>query len=62
MNYTGVRRGDADYDYISIGDINANGRIDAYDISIVTTELDGGVQPSNDHVGGALLLKSDKAS
>ena len=62
MNYTGVRRGDADYDYISIGDINANGRIDAYDISIVTTELDGGVQPSNDHVSGALLLKADKAS
>ena len=44
MNYTGLRRGDADFDYVSIGDVNGNGLIDAYDISMVATTLDGGVQ------------------
>ncbi len=42
-NYTGLRRGDADFEgYISNGDINKNGLIDAFDISVVTTQLDGG--------------------
>ncbi|HEY5391755.1 MAG TPA: DUF5110 domain-containing protein, partial [Hanamia sp.] len=45
MNYTGLRKGDADFEgYISKGDINKNGLIDAYDISLVATQLDGGVQ------------------
>ncbi|MBR1838694.1 MAG: discoidin domain-containing protein [Bacteroidaceae bacterium] len=61
MNYTGLRRGDGDFEYVSIGDINANGLIDAYDISVVTTQLDGGVRESNDHVAGKLVLQSDKA-
>lgn len=56
MNYTGVRKGDADYDYISSGDVNRNGLIDAYDISIVSTELDGGVRNSSDAVAGELVL------
>lgn len=43
MNYTGLRRGDGDFDYVAIGDINANGLIDAYDINLVGMELDGGV-------------------
>jgi len=43
MNYTGLRRGDSDFDYVSIGDVNGNGLIDAYDISLVATELDGGM-------------------
>ncbi len=60
MNYTGLRRGDSDFDYVSAGDINGNGLIDAYDISCVTTELDGGVSNSNDKVSGSLTLKSDK--
>lgn len=43
-NYTGLRRGDADFEgYISNGDINKNGLIDAYDISIVATQLEGGI-------------------
>ena len=43
-NYTGLRRGDADFEgYISNGDINKNDLIDAYDISIVTTQLGDGV-------------------
>lgn len=45
MNYTGLRKGDSDYEgYISNGDINRNGLIDAYDISVVATQLDGGVR------------------
>lgn len=47
-NYNGLRRGDADFDYVSIGDVNANGLIDAYDISLVATQLDGGVSISAD--------------
>ena len=42
-NYTGLRRGDADFEgYISNGDLNRNGLIDAYDISVVATQLEGG--------------------
>ena len=50
MNYTGLRRGDADFDYVAIGDVNRNGLIDAYDISLVATTLDGGVQLPTDSI------------
>jgi len=60
MNYTGLRKGDSDFDYIKIGDINDNGLIDAYDISCVATELDGGVRNSNDKVDGKLVLVPNK--
>lgn len=44
-NYTGLRKGDADFEgYISKGDIDGNGIIDAYDISVVATQLNGGVK------------------
>ena len=56
MNYTGLRKTDSDFDYVSIGDINKNGLIDAYDISVVATELEGGVYPSNQKVEGSLIL------
>lgn len=56
MNYTGLRRGDADFDYVAIGDINGNGLIDAYDISTVSVELDGGVRNAADKVRGSLVL------
>ncbi len=59
MNYNGLRQGDGDFDYVSIGDINGNGLIDGYDISVVTTQLDGGVRESNDHVAGTLRLTTD---
>ena len=62
MNYTGLRRGDADFSYVEIGDINHNGLIDAFDISNVATELDGGVYPSNRRVEGRLVLTPDKKS
>lgn len=44
MNYTGLRKGDSDFDYVSAGDINQNDLIDAYDISVVATQLDGGIE------------------
>ena len=45
MNYTGLRAGDSDFDgYISGGDINKNGLIDAYDISTVGVAVRGGVR------------------
>ena len=48
MNYTGLRKGDADFEgYISKGDINKNGWIDAYDISVVATQLNGGVKTND---------------
>lgn len=62
MNYTGLRKGDSDFDYVSAGDINGNGLIDAYDISCVSTELDGGVRNSNDKVSGSLILTPNKTS
>ena len=62
-NYTGLRRGDADFEgYISKGDINKNGLIDAYDISLVASQLDGGVQ-TNDSTGkvsGVIQLSTAK--
>lgn len=49
MNYTGLRRGDSDFDYVAIGDINGNGLIDSYDIATVGIELDGGI-PAPDSI------------
>ena len=60
MNYTGLRKGDSDFDYVSSGDINHNGLIDAFDISVVATELDGGVRNSADHVRGSIILTPNK--
>ncbi|MGR4857927.1 TIM-barrel domain-containing protein [Bacteroides pyogenes] len=62
MNYTGLRRGDSDFEgYISNGDINKNGLIDAYDISVVATLLNGGVKPlPNEKVGGTLSVSTAK--
>lgn len=62
MNYTGLRRGDSDYEgYISKGDINMNNLIDAYDISVVTTQLEGGVDKKAVHkVSGSLSITTPK--
>ncbi|MDR0507086.1 MAG: discoidin domain-containing protein, partial [Dysgonamonadaceae bacterium] len=65
MNYTGLRSGDSDFEgYISNGDINGNGLIDAYDISVVATQLDGGatVNRHDKPVSGTLRLSADKSS
>ncbi|MFV0344629.1 MAG: dockerin type I domain-containing protein, partial [Bacteroidales bacterium] len=63
-NYTGLRRGDADFEgYISNGDINKNGLIDAYDISNVATQLDGGVESYDTlELTGGIELSSSKKS
>ena len=64
LNYTGLRQGDKDFEgYISKGDINGNGLIDAYDISNVAVELDGHARPEIGRtVAGKLLLVPDKKS
>ena len=63
-NYTGLRKGDPDFDgYISGGDINHNGLIDAYDISVVATQLEDGVNTENaQKVGGSITISADKES
>jgi len=61
-NYTGLRRGDGDFDYVSMGDVNRNGLLDAFDISVVATQLDGGIEnpESADSIGGTIRLVPDK--
>lgn len=62
-NYTGLRKGDADFEgYISNGDMNKNDLIDAYDISVLTTRLEGGVESKEDSlkISGAIKLSTDK--
>ncbi len=73
-NYTGLRKGDADFEgYISNGDINKNDLIDAYDISIVATQLtdeddsaadeeEANAEAAKDsiHVGGTIELTTAK--
>ena len=62
MNYTGLRRGDSDYEgYISKGDINMNDLIDAYDISVVATQLEGGAGRKDTlKVSGSLSISTPK--
>ncbi|UCS95507.1 DUF5110 domain-containing protein [Echinicola marina] len=64
INYTGLRQGDSDFEgYVSIGDVNKNELIDAYDISLVTTQLEGGADPSaNDALSGKIEINADKAN
>ena len=64
MNYTGLRLGDSDFEgYISRGDIDGNSLIDAYDISVAATQLEGGVQPSDEeHVAGEVILSANGRS
>ncbi len=64
MNYTGLRAGDADFDgYVSKGDVNKNDLIDAYDISNVTTQIEGGVSDSiAERVSGKLMMTTAKKS
>ncbi|NAW51774.1 DUF5110 domain-containing protein [Elizabethkingia argentiflava] len=62
LNYTGLRKGDADFEgYISRGDINKNHWIDVYDISVVATQLEGGVsKDAVEKITGKLLLTTPK--
>lgn len=62
INYTGLRKGDSDFEgYVSIGDVNRNGLIDAYDIAIVATQLNGGVDHNEtEKVAGTLKMSVSK--
>lgn len=62
MNYTGLRKGDSDYEgYISKGDLNMNGLIDAYDISNVAIVLEDVINDKiTPSVEGTVSVKSDK--
>ena len=62
MNYTGLRQGDGDFEgYISRGDLNQNGLIDAYDISTVGIELESGVSSRRvAPVAGSVTVTPDK--
>lgn len=61
-NYTGLRKGDSDFEgYISNGDINKNSLIDAYDISVVATQLEGGTDNrGTEKVNGTLEISTSK--
>ena len=62
LNYTGLRKGDGDFEgYISRGDLNQNGLIDAYDISTVGIELESGVSSRRvPPVAGTITVTTDK--
>ena len=64
LNYCGLRRGDKDFEgYVSKGDINGNGLIDAYDISVVATQLKSGVSSKKaPAVEGSISLAADKTT
>ncbi|UIR56818.1 DUF5110 domain-containing protein [Sphingobacterium sp. SRCM116780] len=63
-NYTGLKKGDADFEgYVSNGDINKNDLIDAYDIAVVATQLDGGVNDTKiEKIAGQISLSTSKQS
>ena len=64
-NYTGLRRGDSDFEgYVSVGDINRNDLIDAFDISNVATRLDGGVGPDDyaNPLSGKVSYKASRST
>ena len=61
LNYTGLRKSDSDFEYVSIGDINENGLIDAYDISVAATRVGDGVyKKSENTIAGSIAIESDK--
>jgi len=62
LNYCGLRKGDKDFEgYVSKGDINGNGLIDAYDISVVTTQLKSGVSSKQvAPIAGSISITADK--
>ena len=61
LNYNGLRKGDSDFEYVSIGDVNENNHIDAYDISVAATRIGDGVyeRPENT-IAGNITIAADK--
>lgn len=63
QNYTGLSSVDADWDYVSMADLNFNNIIDAYDISYVASKLEGGIVPTKDgKIAGEIMLVPSKTS
>jgi LPXTG-motif cell wall-anchored protein len=63
QNYTGLSSVDADWDYVSMADLNFNNVIDAYDISYVASQLEGGIVPTEGgNVAGEIMLVPNKTS
>ena len=64
INYMGLRQGDADFEgYVSNGDVNKNNLIDAYDVSVVATKIDGGISDAKiENLVGNLALTTAKQS
>lgn len=62
INYTGLRRGDSDFEgYVGKGDVNKNDLIDAFDISTISTRLEGGIKTKQkDSLTGTLVISADK--
>ncbi|MGX7777054.1 discoidin domain-containing protein [Streptococcus pluranimalium] len=61
LNYTGLRDVDSDFDYIRHVDVNRNGLIDAQDINVIATQLEGGVtNPQTVAPTGRVYLTADK--
>ncbi|MEG1728654.1 MAG: glycoside hydrolase family 31 protein [Bacteroidaceae bacterium] len=62
-NYIGLRQGDSDFEgYVSNGDLNRNGLIDAYDVSVVATKVEGGINEDakSEAVAGKVILSTAK--
>lgn len=59
-NYMGLRKGDADFEgYISNGDVNKNGLIDAFDLSNVATRIRGGAKADSSEIRGTLDISTN---
>ena len=61
-NYIGLIPSDSDFEYIkdSGGDIDGNDIVDAYDLSYVARQLNGGISNPADGVDGKIMLIPDK--
>ena len=56
-----MRKGDGDFDYVSIGDLNRNNLIDAFDISAVGIKLETGVSSRKvDPIAGKVTVIPSK--
>lgn len=61
LNYSGLRTVDRDFGYIQHVDMNKNGLVDAEDISVIATQLSGGVTtPSRVAPSGSLRFEAEK--
>lgn len=60
-NYTGLRKGDSDFEgYVSIGDINQNDLIDAYDIAVAVAQMNENQSSKEPVVEGKISIQMDK--